>query len=182
MFWKIVNKAEEAIISLLLVTTTLLVFTDVVMRFGFSKAWIWSQELTLHLSAWMVLFGASYCLKVGAHIGMDAFVKIFSTPWRKILTGIGCLLSLAYCGLIIYGAWIYLGKVKKIGINLEDLRFLPTWIAHSILLIGFVFLGIRLLMLLWSVIFGETEVFRHADEVKDSMEIVEQLSKEEGKA
>ncbi|MBE0583152.1 MAG: TRAP transporter small permease [Desulfofustis sp.] len=178
MFLTIVNKIEEWIISLFLVTCTLLVFIDVVMRFGFGKAWIWSQELTLHLSAWMVLFGASYCLKLGAHIGMDAFVKIFPPIGRRILTGIGCILSLIYCWLVIYGAWIYLGKVKKLGISLEDLRFIPTWVAHGILLVGFVFLGIRLLILLWSVAFGETEVFRHADEAKESMAIVEELRKE----
>jgi C4-dicarboxylate transporter, DctQ subunit len=178
MFLTIVNKIEEAIISLFLVTTTLLVFTDVVMRFGFNKAWIWSQELTLHLSAWMVLFGASYCLKIGAHIGMDAFVKIFPSWGRKLLTGIACVLSIVYCWLVIYGAWIYLGKVRKIGINLEDLRFIPTWVAHSILLIGFVFLGVRLLILLWTVVFGDVEVFRHSDEAKESMAIVEELKKE----
>lgn len=178
MFLKIVNKIEEGIIALFLVSCTLLVFVDVVMRFGFAKAWIWSQELTLHLSAWMVLFGASYCLKLGAHIGMDAFVKIFPSLGRKILTGIACVLSLIYCWLVIYGAWIYLGKVKMLGISLEDLRFIPTWVAHSILLIGFIFLGVRLLILLWTVVFGDVEVFRHADEASESMAIVEELKKE----
>ncbi len=182
MFLRVLSKIEEGIIAFFLVTMTLLVFIDVVMRFGFSKAWIWSQELTLHLCAWMVLFGASYCLKLGAHIGMDAFVKLFPRLGRKIFTAVGCVLSLVYCGLIIYGAWIYLGKMKKLGISLEDLRFIPTWVAHSILLIGFVFLGIRLLTLLWSVAFGSTEVFRDSDEAQESMEIVEQLKGEEGKA
>jgi C4-dicarboxylate transporter DctQ subunit len=65
-----------------------------------------------------------------------------------------------------------------LGISLEDLRFIPTWVAHSILLIGFVFLGVRLLILLWSVAFGDVEVFRHADEAEESMAIVEELKKE----
>ena len=163
MFLKIVNKIEEGIIALFLVTCTLLVFVDVVMRFGFSKAWIWSQELTLHLSAWMVLFGASYCLKLGAHIGMDAFVKIFPSPWRKILTGVACILSLIYCWLVIYGAWVYLATViKMIGIHLEDVP-IPKWTAHSILFIGFVLLAIRLLQLLWKLIIGEVDSFSMSD-------------------
>ena len=179
MFFRILNRVEEAIICLLLITTTQLVFLDVVMRFGFNTGFMWSQELTLHMSAWFVLFGASYGLKVGSHIGMDAFVKLFPIFGRKILTGIGCLLGMAYCGLILYGSWIYLSKMHKIGIDLEDLP-IATWLAHSMLLVGFGFLTVRLAILLWSVIFGDTDGFRHIDEAKESMEIVKELSKEEG--
>ena len=181
MFLRVLNKVEEAIICLLLVTTTGLVFLDVIMRFGFNSGFLWSQELTLHLSAWFVLFGCSYGIKQGSHIGVDAFVKLFPTVGRRILTTIACLLSLAYCGLIIKGSYIYLYKVKRIGIDLEDLP-IPTWIAHSILVTGFAFIIIRLLIVLWHVIIGKADVFRHADEAKESMELVEELKNGGSKA
>lgn len=180
MFFRAINAMEEAIISILLVATTGLVFLDVVMRFGFNSGFLWSQELTLHMSAWFVLFGASYGVKVGSHIGMDAFVKLFPSIGQRILTGIACIIALCYCGLILYGSWIYLSKMKKIGIHLEDVP-MPTWLAHSMLIIGFAFLTIRLSQVLWSVITGKANSFKHADEAKESMEIVEELSKEEGK-
>lgn len=179
MFFRLVNYAEEGIISLLLVSMTLLVFADVVLRFGFNMGMIWSEELTLHMSAWFVLFGASYGLKVGAHIGVDALVRLFPPFGQRILTGIAVILSLGYCGLFIYGAWIYLAKMKKIGIELEDLP-IQTWIAQSILLLGFVFLSIRLLELLWAVITGKATGFGHVDEAKESLHLAEELKKEEG--
>ncbi len=181
MFLRFMNRAEEAIICILLVVTTLLVFVDVVMRFGFNTGFMWSQELTLHMSAWMVLFGASYGLKVGSHIGMDAFVKLFPSTGRRILTAIAAILALIYCGLIFYGSWIYLKKMHLIGIELEDIP-VPAWLAHSLLLFGFLFLIIRLLMILWSVITGKAEGFKHADEAKDSMELAEDILKEEAKS
>lgn len=180
MFFRIINQLEEAIISLLLIATTLIVFMDVVMRFGFNSGFLWSQELTLHLSAWFVLFGASYGIKAGSHIGMDAFVKLFPEAGQRILTSIASVIALAYCGLVMYGSWIYLSKMKKIGIDLEDLP-IPTWIAHSILMIGFIFPSIRILEVLWAVITGKATGFKHADEAKESMEIVEELSKEGAK-
>ncbi|PHR29064.1 MAG: C4-dicarboxylate ABC transporter permease [Desulfotalea sp.] len=178
MFMRIMNRAEEAVICILLVATTLLVFIDVVMRFGFNTGFMWSQELTLHMSAWFVLFGASYGLKVGSHIGMDAFIKLFSRPVRRILSGIAAILAITYCGLIFYGSWIYLAKMKMIGIDLEDLP-VPTWIAHGLLLVGFAFLIIRLLIILWAVITNKADGFKHADEAKESMAIVEEIQKEE---
>jgi C4-dicarboxylate transporter DctQ subunit len=179
MFFRLIDQAEEAIISLLLVSMTLLVFIDVVLRFGFNAGMIWSEELTLHMSAWFVLFGASYGLKVGAHIGVDALVRVLSPLSQRVLTGIAVILSLIYCGLFIYGAWIYLAKMNKIGIELEDLP-IQAWIAHSILLIGFVLLGIRLLELLWKVATGRASSFGHKDEAEESMRLAEQLKREEG--
>lgn len=181
MFLRIINRAEEAAICILLVVTTLLVFVDVVMRFGFDTGFMWSQELTLHMSAWMVIFGASYGLKVGSHIGMDAFVTLFPAIGRRILTAIAAILAIVYCVLIFYGSWVYLAKMHLIGIELEDIP-IPAWIAHSPLLFGFLFLIIRLLIILWSVITGEADGFRHADEAKDSMELAKNILKEEEKS
>lgn len=180
MFMRFINRTEEAVICILLVLTTLLVFADVVMRFGFNSGLMWSQELTLHMSAWMVLFGASYGLKVGSHIGMDAFVKLFPVLGRRILTAIAAILALIYCGLVLYGSWIYLAKMKMIGIELEDIP-IPAWVAHSLLLFGFFFLTVRLLIILWSVITGKADGFKHADEAKESMELAEEITKGEAK-
>ena len=177
MFLRMLNRAEEGIISLLLVSMTLLVFLEVVMRFVFNSGFMWAQELTLHISAWFVLFGASYGLKVGAHIGVDAFIKTLPVMGQRVLSSIAVLFSLVYCGLFIYGSWIYLSKMKKIHMELEDLP-VETWIAHSILIIGLTFLSIRLLQLLWHIIRGDVNGFSHANEAEESMSLVEELSAE----
>ena len=147
MFLRILNRLRRRSSAFCLWQRLLLVFIDVVMRFGFNAGFLWSQELTLHMSGWFVLIGASYCLKQGSHIGMDAFVKLFPIAGRKLLSGIGCVLGLIYCGLILYGSWIYLKKMHMIGIELEDIP-VPAWVAHSVLLIGFTFLTIRIFILL----------------------------------
>ncbi|PIE56610.1 MAG: C4-dicarboxylate ABC transporter permease [Desulfobulbus propionicus] len=177
MILRVLNTVEEAIISLLLVFTTLLVFLDVIMRFIFNTGFLWSQELTLHLSAWFVLFGASYGIKVGTHIGVDAFVKLFPLVGRRIFTFLACVLALVYCYLVLTGSWIYLAKVKMIGIELEDLP-IQAWIAHSILLIGFSLISLRILLLLWNVITGKADTFKQVDEAKESMELFEELQQD----
>ena len=118
---RFLNKAEETIISLLLLATTILVFIDVVMRFGFGAGLMWSQELTLHLSAWMVLFGASYGIKVGSHIGMDAFVRLFPSIGRRIITGFACILALIYFDL---GHQITFSKTKESDLYLLSKEYL----------------------------------------------------------
>ncbi len=174
MFIRIINGIEETIISLLLAAMTLLVFMDVVLRFGFGRGLMWSQELTLHMSAWLVLFGVSYGIKVGSHIGVDVLVKVLPPVPRRIVGGIAVVACLCYCGLFIQGAWIYLSKLRMIGIELEDMA-IQKWIAHSILLIGMVMIAIRLLLLLWAIIQGKAEGFSQVDEAQESMHLIDEV-------
>ncbi|PLX79646.1 MAG: TRAP transporter small permease [Desulfuromonas sp.] len=173
MLYRIINGIEETIISLLLAVMTLLVFYEVVARFGFNTGVMWAQEATLHLSAWMVLFGVSYGIKVGSHIGVDALVKIMPPLVRRVVSSIAIAACLFYCGLFTKGAWVYLAKMYKIGIELDDMP-IPKWAAHSILLIGMILIAIRLLILLWQVFTGKAEGFHLADEAKESMHLAEE--------
>jgi C4-dicarboxylate transporter, DctQ subunit len=173
MVVRLINNLEEIIIALLLATMTLLVFVEVVLRFGFGIGLMWSQELTLHLSAWMVLFGVSYGIKAGAHIGVDALVKIMPPATRKIISSVAVIACLVYCGLFSSGAWVYLSKMHMIGIELDDMP-IQKWVAHSILLIGMILIAIRLLILLWGIFTGKAEGFQLADEAKESMHLAEE--------
>lgn len=174
MLKRIVDRVEEGIISLLLVAMTLLVFYEVVLRFVFNTGLPWIQELTLLTSAWMVLFGASYGIKVGCHIGVDAVVRLFPSGPRRWISIVATLLALVYCGLFIYGAWIYLSKMYLIGIELQDIA-VPRWLGHSILLIGFVLLAYRLLQLLWAFVRGRASGFRLADEAAEALKVAEEV-------
>jgi C4-dicarboxylate transporter DctQ subunit len=94
------------------------------------------------------------------------------------MTVVAILISLAYCGLFIYGGWIYLAKMKKIGIELEDLP-IPVWLAHGMLVVGMIFLSIRLLQLMWAVVMRGQSGFHHEDEAKESMRLAERMRAEE---
>ncbi|WP_135076631.1 TRAP transporter small permease [Terasakiella sp. SH-1] len=189
------RQLEEGVLSFLLVFMTLLVFVEVVLRFGFNTGIHWAQEVTLHASAWFVLFGVSYGVKVGAHIGVDAVVRLLSPQTKRIVSIIAVLLCLVYCALILSGAWVYLAKVYKIGLFMEDTPtpgiflwlipedlwwdvfkidpeepLLPMWFAHGPLLIGFILLAYRFIEVLKKLITGEWTDLHMADEAKEALE------------
>lgn len=203
MFSKRSNTIEESFVSLLLVAMTLLVFFEVVSRFVFNIGFQWLEEVTLTLGAWFVLFGASYGVKVGAHIGVDAFVQSLPKKARKTTAIAAVVLCLAYCCLFISGSWTYLAKMYSIGITMEDVHvpqmlvelfddetlweifridseepLMPLWIAQSVLLIGFVSLFYRFFQLLLKIITGKAEGFKFADEAEESMHLVQNESSE----
>ncbi len=177
------NRLEEGSITFLMAATTLLVFVEVILRFVFNTGMMWAQELTLHMAAWMVILGAPYGLKVGSHIGIDAFVRTLNPKTARVVTTLAILAGLAYCGLFGYGSWVYTKKMWVTGIELEDMD-IPRWLAHgAMLLLGFTLLALRLLALLRKVITGEATGFSLTDEAKESMELAEEakrISKAQG--
>lgn len=179
MIVRILGKLEEVIIACLLISITLLVFLEVVLRFGFNMGLLWLEELTLHLAGWFVLFGASYGVKVGAHIEIDLFVKALKEKTRRAVNIFALGASVLYCGLIIYGAVVYLEKIQRFGIEMEDFEF-PKWIAHSVLVFGFLLLGGRILHLLWRTYKGEAEGFFVVDEAAEVLEELHAQTESEG--
>jgi C4-dicarboxylate transporter DctQ subunit len=181
MLENIINKFEETFISLLLVGMTLLVFSEVVLRFGFNMGIAWSQEVTLYMMAWFVLFGASYGIKVGAHIAVDSFVKIFPKNMRRAMGLLSVSVCIGYCIIFMIGAWGYLSKLHQINLEMEDLE-VQRWMSESIIFLGFLFMMFRFIQLLIKIIKGDAEGFSHIDEAEESLELAAQIKEEELRA
>jgi C4-dicarboxylate transporter DctQ subunit len=111
-------------------------------------------------------------VKVGSHIGVDVFVKLFPKKAHRGFTLLAIALCLIYCGLFLYGGWMYVAKLKLIGIDLEDVEF-PRWAATSVLVVGFALLAFRLLQLAVKVLRGESDGFHFTDEAEESMHIAD---------
>ena len=170
MFKNLVNRVEEAFICLLLAAMTIEVFIEVILRYVFNEGVSFGTELTQLLSAWMVLFGASYGIKVGSHIGVDAFVRTLPAKGRRVVSSIAILLALFYCGLIIYGSWGYLAKVYSVHLELQDMP-IQRWVAHSPLILGYLLLAYRLIALWGKILTGQAEGFKLVDEAKETMKM-----------
>jgi len=165
---RILAGVEESVIALLLSVMTLLVIIEVILRYGFSTGLLWIQELTLLLAAWLVLVGAAYGVKKGAHIGMGLAVRRLPLAWRRRAGALAALLCLAYCALFLAGSWEYLAKIKRFGIELEDLP-VPQWLAHGILVPGFLLLAFRFAQLLWNILHKRADGLLIADEASEAL-------------
>ncbi|WP_028293909.1 TRAP transporter small permease [Oceanobacter kriegii] len=143
---RIINRLEDILIGLLLVTITLLVFIEVVARFGFNTGIHWVQEATLLTSAWMTLLGSAWLVRERAHICVDALTDRLAPQVRKWVLLVAIAIGLVYCGMFLKSSWVYVSKLHMIGIELEDIA-IPKWTVVSGLLVGFGLLTLRLLQL-----------------------------------
>lgn len=189
-----ITRIEETILALLLASITIISFTQVIARYVFNSGWGGALELTRILFAWMILFGMSYGIKVGSHLGVDAFVRLFPKPVFRASAIFGALCCLLYAVILLSadwlqalgsdtkgGAWAYWHKMYKVGIGLDDLLYpdfireafgikqerVHRWVAYIMLPLGLALFAFRSLEALIDIIRGKRETIIASHEAEE---------------
>jgi len=133
------DQIEETLMAVLMGLMTLVTFANVIARYVFNDNLLWALETTVYLFAWMVLLGASYCVKKSLHLGVDMVIANLSPQARKAagLFAVGaCLL---FSVLLLKGAWDYWYPfaTTQAFFEVDDipmpdfLQFLATWLNEG---------------------------------------------------
>lgn len=148
------QKLEEGVIAALLAAMTLITFSQVIARYVFNYSFVWALELNTVLFAWLIFVGMSYGVRVRAHIGVDALVRLLGAHAARAAAAAAALLCLAYALILLYGGAVYLHKMYSIGIEMQDLP-IPQWVPRLVLPLGFALLALRLVQVLLAVLRGQ---------------------------
>ena len=88
-----------------------MVFGNVVLRYGFNSGITASEELSRWLFVWMTFLGAIVAVRNHAHLGTDSLISRLPVMGRKVCFVLAHLLMLFICWLMFRGAW------EQTGIN-----------------------------------------------------------------
>ena len=189
-----VTRFEENVLAILLAMITIVSFFQVIARYGFNTGWGGALEFTRILFAWMILFGMSYGIKIGSHLGVDAFIKMLPARAFRFVALFGALVAVIYAVLLISSTWLtffgvetrgggavdYWSKMYKVGIGLDDLRYpgwmqdgfglqerVHRWIAYLILPIGLALFAYRSLQAMVQIWRGDREMIIASHEAEE---------------
>jgi len=104
-------KLAELTLVIMLSTMVIMVFGNVVLRYGFNDGIISSEELSRYLFIWITFLGAIVTMRENAHLGLDTVVRKLSLRGKKVAFAISNVLMLGCCALMFYGTF------KQHGIN-----------------------------------------------------------------
>ncbi|WP_417823503.1 TRAP transporter small permease [Thalassospira lucentensis] len=169
MISAVVTRLEEGIIALLLAAMTSLTFVNVVMRYAFNSGLTWALEITEFLFAWLILFGMSYGVKVGSHIGVDALVRLFPRQLQRVIGLIVVAAGLLYSSWLIIGGWELVSFNHMLEMEAEDSPVM-LWFVYLILPVGAALLAFRLAQVGWRIITGQQTGFNLADEAREAID------------
>jgi TRAP-type transport system small permease protein len=103
--FKILTNISNIIIVFCLSTMSILVFTNVILRYIFSSGMTWAEELSRYLFVWLIFLGAIMALKQNAHMSVDIVTNAVSLKIRKVILLINNLLVLFVMWMILDGSW-----------------------------------------------------------------------------
>ncbi len=192
-FPETIARFEENVLAILLATITFVAFTQVIARYGFNSGWSGALELQRILFAWMILFGMSYGVRTGAHLGVDAFIRLLPAPLFKAAAVFGALACIAYAAILLHANWLnlfgasskggavfYWSVMFRTGTGLDDLRYpeliqslfgtqerVQRWIAYLILPAGLALLAFRSLQAMLAIIAGRRELMIAGHEAEE---------------
>jgi C4-dicarboxylate transporter DctQ subunit len=170
---KILDRLEEIIVIVMLAAMTLLTFVQVVLRYVFNSGFTWALEMTTIFFAAMIFFGISYGVRVGAHIGVDALVSRLPSGPRRATSIVVVLLCLLYAGIVIYGSYGYVMKMRSVHVEMEDLP-IEVWMVRSLLPLGYALLSFRFLQVLWALATGRSDSLHLGDEAAEALKLKSQ--------
>ncbi len=98
-------KLAEVTLVVMLSTMVVMVFGNVVLRYGFNAGIISSEELSRFLFIWITFLGAVIAMRENAHLGLDSVVRMLPRAGKKTCFAISNVLMLGCCALMFYGTW-----------------------------------------------------------------------------
>jgi TRAP-type transport system small permease protein len=142
----------KVILAVCLAVMVVLVFGNVVLRYGFNSGITISEELSRWLLVWLTFLGAIVALREHAHLGVDTLVRMLPAYGKRI-----CFI-INYC-LMLFADWLLLtGSWRQTIINIDDrapATGLSIGIFYAVGVIFGVSAGIILLYDLFRVISGQ---------------------------
>jgi len=94
----------KAFLAFLLLTIVIMVFGNVVLRYGFNSGIDVSEELSRWCLVWMTFIGAALALKEGRHLGVDVLVAKLSRRGRQLCFGITRVVMALVAALFGWGS------------------------------------------------------------------------------
>jgi TRAP-type C4-dicarboxylate transport system permease small subunit len=149
------SKMLEVSMVFFLAVMVVLVFGNVVLRYGFNSGISISEEVSRYLFIWLIFFGAVLGLKEHTHIGVDTLFRRLPDRGKKLCLLASHVLMLYCCGLILVGSWrqtvINLGNQSPVsGISI-------AWVYGVGIFTG-IAMGLILLHGLWCVLSGRVSI------------------------
>ncbi len=98
-------KLLKALIAFLLATMVVLVFGNVVLRYGFNSGITLSEEVSRWMFVWLTFLGAIVALREHGHLGVDSLVRRLPLLGKKLCFVVSYVLMLYAVSLLMIGSW-----------------------------------------------------------------------------
>ena len=135
---------EEIFLVVTLSAMTGLIFGQTLLRFSIGKTPSWTQELAQFLQVYFVYLGASYAIKMDAHIRVTFIGKIIPLFFRNAFEITSYFCFIIFCFILIYWGFPLCNDIRNFNQVSAAMR-LPMYIPYLALPLGGIIMSFRLI-------------------------------------
>lgn len=148
----LVHWLENGLLVLILSAMIALAGSQIVMRNLFDSGIAWADPIVRVLVLWIGMIGAMLASQQDKHIRIDLLSRHLPAHWLRYSTRLTELFSAILCALLAWQSGRFVYFEWQDGTTLFD--YFPSWLAESILPVGFAVMALRFAIL---VIVGRVE-------------------------
>lgn len=146
---QLVGKALEALCVFILAAMSILVFVNVVLRYGFNSSISVTEEVSRYMFVWLAFLGAVLAFSENQHVSVTVLTDKLSPVGRSLLRLVTDAAMLFCCYLIVDGSWIQFQLNLN---NLAPISGLPQGITYLASVIAGSLIGILIVARMFTTI------------------------------
>ena len=143
----IYNNLEEYIATILLLTTSVIVFMQVVLRYGFSFTLMWVEEAARYIIVWFIYLGSSIAVREKKHVQVDLVTAFLKPTAKTIFEIISVIVCIVFCAIVLRSGWNVVLSARRIGSMASSFR-IPLYVPYAAVPFG---LGLMLVRYLFQL-------------------------------
>ena len=109
---------------------SLIIFTNVGLRYLTNESLPWAEEVARHLMIWLTFVGCGPVLRYGGHIAIDNLQDALPVAWALALRWLIVLLMLGLFGFFMYFGWDYMDRTQYQSTPATQISF--AWIYMAL--------------------------------------------------
>jgi TRAP-type C4-dicarboxylate transport system permease small subunit len=129
--------ANRWALILLLAAMSVIIFTNVVLRYTTSQSLEWAEEVSRHMMIWLTFLGAGPVLRYGGHIAVENLQDALPHAGAVAVRAFVAALLFAFFGFMVWYGWLYMQRTM---FQLTAVTQIPFAYIYSAMLIGGVLL------------------------------------------
>lgn len=132
-----VGKLIEMLCVLILAAMSILVFVNVVLRYGFNSSISVSEEVSRFMFVWLTFLAAVLAFNDNQHVSVDVLVNKLSPVKKHVLRFVTDGLMLFCCYLVCEGSWtqfvLNINNLAPISGLPQGITFLASVVASALI-------------------------------------------------
>ena len=131
-----------ALISLL-AAMSVIIFTNVALRYLTDQSLEWAEEVSRHMMIWLTFLGAGPVLRYGGHIAVENLQDSLPHKGAMVMRMVVAALLFGFFGFMVWYGWLYMQRTM---FQLTAVTQIPFAYIYSAMMIGGILLIVHFLL------------------------------------